>query len=194
AILKSTVDGLQYFDTYVDDATALTNSLEADRHCTQEVARLDRLAGQREDPKKGSMAAVFLTSGTDRADRELQERLRRIATIAKFAGLGARRRMAMVRATMSLWRWGAPWVMADDTDLHGMRCDIEKTITGRQRHWAWRRGGAFWLTTDKGWLVEPFAVQFSVLVRCLVEAACSEGAARTVERAWAHLHEQEQHG
>ncbi|CAK0825242.1 unnamed protein product [Prorocentrum cordatum] len=241
AILKSTVDGLQYFDTYVDDRTALTNSLEADRHDTQEVARLDRLMGQREDPKKGSMAAVFLTNGTDRADSilplplpltnsradnhidtdievlgivfdltgsrnprsgprterragELQERLRRIARIAKAAGLGARRRMAMMRAIMSLWRWDAPWVMADDTDLHSMRYDIEKTITGRQRHWAWRHGGAFWLTTDKGWLVEPFAVQFSVLIQCLVEAACSEDTARTMERVWAHLHEQEQHG
>ena len=173
AILRSTVDGLQYFDTYVDDRTALTDSLEADRHYTQEVARLDRLTGQHEDPKKGSMAAVFLTTGathpastipgtnssadnhidtdievlgivfdltgsrnprsgprTERRAGELRDRLKRIARIAKAAGLCARRRMAMVRATMSLWRWDAPWVMADDTDLHSMRYDIEKTITG----------------------------------------------------------------
>ncbi|CAK0905561.1 unnamed protein product, partial [Prorocentrum cordatum] len=175
AILKSTVDGLQYFDTYVDDRTALTNSLEADRHYTLEVARLDRLTGQREDPKKGSMAAVFLTNGADRADSTLPLPLPltssradnhidtdiEVAARAPNGGQGSSRRMAMVRATMSLWRWDAPWVMADDTDLHSMRYDRDKTITGRQRHWAWRHGGAFWLTTDKGWLVEPFAVQFS---------------------------------
>ncbi|CAK0870296.1 unnamed protein product [Prorocentrum cordatum] len=50
AILRSTVDVLIYFDTYVDDRTALTNSLEADRLYTQGVARLDHLTGQHEDP------------------------------------------------------------------------------------------------------------------------------------------------
>ncbi|CAK0794159.1 unnamed protein product [Prorocentrum cordatum] len=165
----------------------LTNS-RADNHIDTDIEVLGivfDLTGSR-NPRSGPR--------TERRAGELQERLRRIARIAKAAGLGARRRMAMVRATMSLWRWDVPWVMADDTDPHSTRYDIEKTITGRQRHWAWRHGGAFWLTTDKGWLVEPFAVQFSVLIRCLVEAACSEDTARTMQRAWTHLHEQEQHG
>jgi ribonuclease HI len=124
-----------------------------------------------------------------RAQARLEEFLTRLTRLRTYPGIGkvgTARVLRVVKATMGLMRWDAPWCLRPTQDNVRIAAALEKVLQGRARYAAWRHRGLSWALLDKGWMVEPTAMTVQAVVSATRKLQCS-GRRQAFEAAWTQM-------
>ena len=108
---------------------------------------------------------------------KLVTRLERLRSLARAAALSPKQIVAVISAQAGIARWDAGWLLWTDAMRKKVRGLIEGIMTNRGRFLGWRHRGAFWLSVQSGWSLDPLGIAVGSVINTIGKIMRSGAAA-----------------